>query len=285
MEYNPDVVKDKIFTKSNFSDISGILNFAKSAGSSVEGLITRIISTLEIELDRRNDILLKEIIDKVRKQKLGNMNDYLKAFSSNKNILTRDSRAAYQGIIIPPHISVLAELSEIQSPYFVAKELLKITNQAIDHLKRIERCKTLDVSHGTKVFIGHGQSNVWRELKDFIKDRLLLPWDEFNRIPVAGITNVDRLSEMLCSAAVALIIMTGEDEQSNGKMYARENVIHEVGLFQGRLGFTKAIVLLEQGCEEFSNIQGLGQIRFERGKISTCFEEVRRVLERENLIK
>jgi predicted nucleotide-binding protein len=38
------------------------------------------------------------------------------------------------------------------------------------------------------------------------------------------------------------------------------NVIHEAGLFQGRLGFERAIILLEDGCEEFSNIQGYGQI-------------------------
>jgi hypothetical protein len=56
-------------------------------------------------------------------------------------------------------------------------------------------------------------------------------------------------------------------------------------LFQGRLGFTKAIVLLEDGCKEFSNIQGLGQIRFEKGQVSTAFEEVRRVLEREGLVE
>ena len=40
--------------------------------------------------------------------------------------------------------------------------------------------------------------------------------------------------------------------------------MHEAGLFQGRLGFTRAIIMLEEGCEEFSNIEGLGQIRFER---------------------
>ena len=62
------------------------------------------------------------------------------------------------------------------------------------------------------------------------------------------------------------------------------NVVHEAGLFQGRLGFTKAIVLLEEGCEEFSNIQGLGQIRFPKGNIAAAFEEIRRVLEREDLL-
>lgn len=78
--------------------------------------------------------------------------------------------------------------------------------------------------------------------------------------------------------------MTGEDEQPDGKLRARMNVIHEAGLFQGRLGFTKAIVVLEDGCEEFSNIQGLGQIRFPKGKIKACFDEIRQVLEREGVI-
>ena len=56
------------------------------------------------------------------------------------------------------------------------------------------------------------------------------------------------------------------------------------GSLRGRLGFTRAIVLLEEGCKEFSNIQGLGQIRFPVGRISSCFEEVRRVLEREQIV-
>jgi predicted nucleotide-binding protein len=78
--------------------------------------------------------------------------------------------------------------------------------------------------------------------------------------------------------------LTGEDEQADGRLRARMNVIHEAGLFQGRLGFTRAIVLLEQGCEEFSNIHGLGQIRFPKGNIKAAFDEVRQILEREGLI-
>ena len=134
------------------------------------------------------------------------------------------------------------------------------------------------------MFIGHGRSVAWKDLKDFIQDRLRLPWDEFNRVPVAGVTNVARLSEMLDAAAIALIVMTAEDEQIDGKLRARENVVHEAGLFQGRLGFARAIVLMEEGCGEFSNIHGLGQIRFPPGQISTTFEELRRVMEREGLI-
>jgi hypothetical protein len=63
------------------------------------------------------------------------------------------------------------------------------------------------------------------------------------------------------------------------------NVIHEAGLFQGRFGFEKAIVVLEDGCEDFSNIHGVGQIRFPQGNVAAAFEEIRQVLEREGLIE
>jgi len=113
---------------------------------------------------------------------------------------------------------------------------------------------------------------------------LNLPWDEFNRVPVAGVTNIARLSEMLDSACIAFLVLTAEDEMADGTVQARMNVIHEAGLFQGRLGFTRAIVVLEEGCEEFSNIEGLGQLRFPKGNITAIFEDVRRVLEREQII-
>lgn len=134
------------------------------------------------------------------------------------------------------------------------------------------------------VFLGHGRSHIWRELKDFLEDRLGLRVDEFNRISTAGIATTERLSAMLDAASIAFLVMTAEDEQADGQFRARENVIHEVGLFQGRFGFQRAIVLLEEGCQEFSNITGLGQIRFPTGSISAAFEEIRKVLEREGFI-
>lgn len=148
---------------------------------------------------------------------------------------------------------------------------------------------TLDVmiglgNGGRRIFIGHGRSPIWRELKDFIQDRLSLPWDEFNREVVAGIGTSDRLQTMLNSSSFAFLVMTAEEEHFDSTVHARPNVIHEVGLFQGKLGMRRAIVLLEEGCSEFSNIVGLGQIRFPKGNISVAFEDIRRVLERENVV-
>jgi hypothetical protein len=135
-----------------------------------------------------------------------------------------------------------------------------------------------------RVFIGHGRSNAWKDLRDFISQDLKLDWDEFNRLPIPGISTLARLNEMLSSSCFALLILTAEDEQADGSVHARENVIHEAGLFQGRLGFEKAILLVEDGCSLFSNIDGLGQIRFPKGDIYARFHEIRRVLERERMI-
>lgn len=112
-----------------------------------------------------------------------------------------------------------------------------------------------------------------------------MPWDEFNREAVAGITTFGRISDMLDSASFAFVVMTAEDQYSDETTHARQNVVHEVGLFQGKLGPRKAIILLEEGCSEFSNIVGLSQIRFPKGNISAVFEEIRRVLERESVIE
>lgn len=136
----------------------------------------------------------------------------------------------------------------------------------------------------TKVFIGHGRSRIWRELKDFLEERLGLETDEFNRESTAGKTTIERLNEMLHSAKFAFLVFTAEDEHSDETLHARENVVHEAGLFQGVLGFHRAIILLEDGCNEFSNIHGLTEIRFPKGSILAKSEEIRRVMERERIV-
>jgi hypothetical protein len=132
-----------------------------------------------------------------------------------------------------------------------------------------------------KVFIGHGHSLVWKDLSDFLEHRLHLEWTEYNREAVAGYATKERLEQMLAEASFAFLVMTAEEERPDGTLHARDNVIHEAGLFQGRLGFTRAIILLEEGCSEFSNIVGLNQIRFPIGNVMAKSEDIRKVLERE----
>jgi predicted nucleotide-binding protein len=131
------------------------------------------------------------------------------------------------------------------------------------------------------IFIGHGRAKEWLELKDFLRDRLHLDCVEFNSDSAAGLSTQQRLEEMLNQATFAFLVMTAEDEHADGRCHARENVIHEAGLFQGKLGFRKAVLLVEEGCERPSNVHGLTYLDFPKGRIRAAFEEVRRVLERE----
>jgi hypothetical protein len=137
---------------------------------------------------------------------------------------------------------------------------------------------------GGKVFIGHGRSLEWLKLKDFLRDKLDLPCEEFSMEPTAGVSTGDRLKAMLDSACFAFLVATAEDKHADGTWHPRPNVIHEIGLFQNALGDKKAVILLEEGCQEFSNISGLGQIRFPPGNILAKTEEIRDVLLREGVL-
>lgn len=143
---------------------------------------------------------------------------------------------------------------------------------------------TAGSSQGQRIFIGHGRSPVWRDLKDFLVERLHLPYEEFNRESTAGIATTERIEQMLDVSIFAFLVMTAEDEHGDATFHARVNVIHEAGLFQGRLGTRRAIILLEDGCQQFSNIHGLTHIPFPKGNVKAVFEEIRKVLEREKLL-
>lgn len=75
---------------------------------------------------------------------------------------------------------------------------------------------------------------------------------------------------------------TSENDQEDGRIVAGSTCSR--GRSVPRQTRTTRHVMLEDGCEEFSNIAGLGQIRFPKGNISAAFEEFRATLEREGLI-
>lgn len=131
------------------------------------------------------------------------------------------------------------------------------------------------------VFIGHGRNQAWRDLKDHLQDKHGVIVEAYETGARAGHTIRDVLEEMVTKSSFAVLVLTGEDEQSDGGLRARQNVIHEAGLFQGRLGFSRAILLLEDGVEEFSNVHGVQYIRFSRGNIKETFGEVLATLRRE----
>ena len=129
------------------------------------------------------------------------------------------------------------------------------------------------------VFIGHGHSDDWKQLRDHLRDVHDFKTEAYESGPRAGHTIEHVLQTMLEKASIAFLVMTGEDETVAGNINPRLNVVHELGLFQGKLGFHKAIILLKEGANEFSNIEGIQQIRFTN--IKEVFGEVVGTIHRE----
>lgn len=149
----------------------------------------------------------------------------------------------------------------------------------------VERCKLPEKPDEKvvepRIFIGHGNSSQWKELKDHLHEKQGFEVEAYEMGARAGFTVKEVLDEMLAASSFALLVLTGEDEDAQGKMHARENVIHELGLFQGRLGWRKAIILLEEGVQEFSNIHGVNTIRFSKDAIREGYGEVLATIKRE----
>ena len=286
-EYAHDTVVSEIDQAAGSPDLAKLRRNAREAQLIVEDARDETVSVLRVLIARQNDDYLRDLLARVVDVSILNYEQCVRAQLPSGQIISRDSVAITAGVRSAPHQEVIADVVSIRAPFDAAEQLARLCRQAARHLERVGQ-DTAPLDHSSlaanRVVIGHGRSPVWRELKDFISDRLGLPWDEFNRVAVAGVATTDRLGQMLETAAIALLVATAEDEVVAGGLLARQNVVHEVGLFQGHLGFSRAIVLLEDGCEEFSNIHGLGQIRFPKGAIRVTFEDVRRVLEREGLI-
>ena len=284
VQYTREMVEAAIYGRAGDPDLGPAREFNDLARREVESCKSEVLSVLQTHITQ-DDPFLDDVRSKFHDVLLVGRQDVINKFVPRSTWTSYDDLAINQGQQTPPHIYVLAEVIAMKVTRETISKMIQLVRQTTSHISRQQTVLLPEAAVGTNVFIGHGRSVVWRELKDFIEDRLGLQTDEFNRVSVVGNTNTERLGEMLDTAAMAFLVMTAEDEQHDGKYHPRLNVVHEVGLFQGRLGFKRAIVLLEDGCEEFGNIAGLVQIRFSRGNVRSAFEDVRQVLEREGLVK
>jgi len=194
-------------------------------------------------------------------------NDYSRFFSS---ITYADQ--PFIGAIQWFKASIRDQINQVECD-LASLPLMRESNESLNGSNHAVKSKS--------IFIGHGQSKEWLTLKKFLKGQLGFTVMEVDHLSVAG-KAADRLKEILDDSEIAFLVMTGEDLRDTSEArYARDNIIYELGLFQGRLGFEKAIVLLEEGCEGFSNNHGIVHIPFAKGDIMTASEKIRQVLTRE----
>lgn len=247
-EYPYDDVVQHIYHLADDPDLTLTRAVSDDARKAFEEAKADVASIISAFLAQHPDEFLTSVKGAIEKLIVLTQSQATRMQLPTGTLMSRDTLAMSQSLQSAPHQGIIGELIAASSVFTACSELGRFASRVAAHIERLNMARGTTRTQGQSIFIGHGQSPLWRELKDFINDRLHLPWEEFNRIPVAGVTNIARLAQMLDSSGIAFL------------------------------------VLLEEGCEELSNIQGLGQIRFPRGRIQMAFEEVRRVLEREGFL-
>ena len=178
--------------------------------------------------------------------------------------------------------------SEQITEYYLAilKSLYKsIDEDYIELEQNSSQISETNTNTQNAIFVGHGHSPLWAQVTQFLQNNLgcenVIYFEKESR---TGKHIGDILKGFANEAKFAIVLMTAEDETKEDKIRARQNVIHEIGFFQGKLGFEKVAILKEDKVEKFSNIDGFQYIEFSGNNIKQTFFELQEMLKRENII-
>lgn len=195
-------------------------------------------------------------------------------------------RPTGSGFYIPPSQASGSDQT-VQDILRITRELSEMTDDSYESLKPVKSIKKAKSKGSNKlpcVFIGHGRSKLWATVQIFLQNELGLKTVCYESESRVGDSIVPILEKMLDESSFAVLVLTAEDQTGDGGIRARQNVIHEAGLFQGRLGFDRAVLLMQRGTEGFSNVDGLQYIPFTDDNIEEAFYPLQRALKAKGLV-
>lgn len=128
------------------------------------------------------------------------------------------------------------------------------------------------------VFISHGRSHDWRAVQAFVEKDVQLPTVELAQEPNLGRTIIEKLIDSAAKCSSAVIVMTGDDIANENESRVRENVMHEIGFFQGRYGRNAVVLLHEEGVNVPTNLSGVAYVPFPKSNIEAGFHVLQREL-------
>lgn len=220
--------------KKNFDSLPKTLGRTRFLGSIVEPLFDRYTSILK-GLKHYNADLYGDIPEIQIPKEIGHSSD----------------GPLYEKVDIDPLIQTLDYILELSSNVRIGDN--------IENKERVQR-----------VFISHGKSKEWHVVQNYLEKDLGIATLELAQEPNLGRTVLQKLDEEAKKCSVAVIVMTGDDMTHEGEIRARENVMHEIGYFQGKYGLNKIVLLHEQGVNIPSNIIGLVYISFPKDMVEAA---------------
>ncbi|WP_321414381.1 nucleotide-binding protein [uncultured Desulfobacter sp.] len=209
---------------------------------------------------------------------------YFEQAASHLNTLKRllpDLYGDFQAIKIEPETEMVSKVPGEPAPFHYSRAQAERIVRDIDQIFEIransELAQPKEVIN-RRVFISHGSSADWREVQPFIERDLNIPTLELAQEPNLGRTIIEKLIDNANRCTSAVIVMTGDDIANEDEARVRENVMHEIGFFQGKYGRNSVVLLHEEGVNIPSNLAGVVYIPFPNGNISSGFHVLQREL-------
>jgi hypothetical protein len=155
-------------------------------------------------------------------------------------------------------------------------EKIAAAQQILEYVRRTMMGESPNVAD--RVFIAHSENPEWETLRDLLRG-WNLQVEHYERLNAAGDLVSERWNDMLNRSRFAFAVMTPDDPVGpNGSKRARQNVVHEIGLCHARLGLRNTAILLAEGTETFSNIDGVSLIKFAPGRLASKKGSIRKLL-------
>jgi sugar/nucleoside kinase (ribokinase family) len=134
------------------------------------------------------------------------------------------------------------------------------------------------------VFIAHGADPQWETVRQFLEQECRLPVYALSP-DVRSDHLAQAIREHLDRCSFGVCLLTADDVGGGEIARADQSVVHQAGILQGMYGFRRVAILVEAGCQTFSNVAGLIRLDFPTGHVDSTFWQLERMLRREGLVR
>jgi hypothetical protein len=160
------------------------------------------------------------------------------------------------------------------------EEAIVAARQILDYVRRSMLGEAPAVAN--RVFIAYGSAPDWKVLKS-----MLTHWgldvEYFSRQVVTEMI-AERWKQMIDQSRFAFALMTPDDTLADGTHLARQNVVHEIGLCHSRIGLRNTAILLADGTQKFTNVDGVNYIPFTVGKLQATAPTIHQLLKERGIL-
>lgn len=241
----------------------------KNAGTNtLKGVASQLFEHLENEV-KDNPVYDKyskelEVWDQwiTKRQKEGNGDfDLPNKFEESKYLsFTLYKRLSQSQDIFDFLYDVTGESEYTQAIYEFNKSFLGYLAKSLDDIINANpEIETTNIKKvvGNTVFIIHGHNELLKTKVQLLLARAGVQNVVLHEQPDKGRTIIDKLIEEGNQSNYAIALLTADDKLEGGTSRARQNVILEIGYFMGQLGKERVRLLVADGVEIPSDLQGI----------------------------